>query len=310
MNHKQLETFIWVATLGSFRKTAVRLFTTQPAISSRIAKLEESLGVKLFERHSGSISLTAKGQQLLPFAEKLILMADRLKEEACGTETSSGVLRLGVSETIVHTWLSDFLSSVHHTFPRIDLDITIDVTANLRNELVSRSMDLAFLLGPISDYSIANIDLCSYPLIWAGSPALKLPQGRLPIDVLARRSIITYARNTRPFAEINAFLKGQVVEPARIFPSSSLAACKRMAVDGIGIGSLPMSCIGEEIAQGRLAVIPSTWAPSDLVFTASYSREPHDPLTAKIALLARAVAQAHGETSDNNYLSDLPTYFD
>ena len=63
MNLKQLETFFWVATLNSFRKTADRLCTTQPAVLSRIAALEQSLSVKLFERRAGTFSLTAKGQE-------------------------------------------------------------------------------------------------------------------------------------------------------------------------------------------------------------------------------------------------------
>lgn len=64
MNYKRLETFVWVATLGSFRKAAERLHTTQPAISARISGLEEELGVKLFEREGGSspIILTPKAK--------------------------------------------------------------------------------------------------------------------------------------------------------------------------------------------------------------------------------------------------------
>jgi len=61
---RQLETFVWEATLGNFRKTAEQLNTTQPAISTRIAGLEEMLNVKLFERDTGSVHLTAKGQEL------------------------------------------------------------------------------------------------------------------------------------------------------------------------------------------------------------------------------------------------------
>ena len=77
MNFKRLETFVWVATLGSFRKAAERQYTTQPAISSRIQALEEELGVKLFERDGGPgpVALTAKRKELLPYAEKLIFMA-------------------------------------------------------------------------------------------------------------------------------------------------------------------------------------------------------------------------------------------
>ena len=73
MNFKRIETFVLVATLGSFRKAAEQQYTTQPAISSRIAALEQELGVILFDRDSTPIVLTADGKELLPFAEKLVL---------------------------------------------------------------------------------------------------------------------------------------------------------------------------------------------------------------------------------------------
>jgi DNA-binding transcriptional LysR family regulator len=80
MNFKRLETFVWVATLGSFRKAAERQYTTQPAISSRIAALEEELGAKLFV--PGPVALTAKGKELLPYAEKIIFMSEQLRKRA------------------------------------------------------------------------------------------------------------------------------------------------------------------------------------------------------------------------------------
>jgi len=296
MKLKQLETFIWVATLGSFRKAANRLCTTQPAISSRISSLEESLGAKLFERGSGSIALTAMGHKVLPYAEKVLSMSDKLKEQAGAPDALSGVLRLGVSETIVHTWLSNFLNRVHQLFPLVDIEITVDVTTILRDGLIDRSLDLAFLLGPISDYNIENIDLCAYPLVWVASPMLGFPKGNVAIDRIAQESIITFSRNTRPFVEVRTYLQAESSEPARIFPSSSLAACKRMAIDGVGVGMLPLACIVSELKDGHLILIPSSWHPSDLVFTASYPRAPHNLLTERIAVLATVAAEEFGQS--------------
>lgn len=70
-NLKQLETFVWVAKLGRFLRTAERLNTTQPNISVRIAELETTLDVRLFERDAGSVTLTPKGQALLNYAERV-----------------------------------------------------------------------------------------------------------------------------------------------------------------------------------------------------------------------------------------------
>ena len=291
MNLKQLETFFWVATLNSFRKTADRLCTTQPAVSSRIAALEQSLSVKLFERRAGTFSLTAKGQELMPYATNMLLMADRLKEKAYETASLSGALRLGVSETIVHTWLPDFLNRVHLLYPNIDIELTVDVSANMRNELVNRKLDIAFLMGPISEYSIINVDLCAFELVWACCPKIDFPEGSVPLEQILKQPIITYARNTRPFAEIQNLFREEVLEPVRIFPSTSLAACKRMSMDGIGVGTLPITYIRNEVDEGLLKILPSTWKPSNLEFTASYPREPFNRMAERIATLAQETAK-------------------
>jgi DNA-binding transcriptional LysR family regulator len=296
MNFRQLETFVWVATLGSFRKAAKKLYTSQPAVSSRIAALESSLGVKLFSRHAGTFELTAKGVELLPYAQKMLIMADRLKERACESTSISGLLRLGVSETIVHTWLSEFFKRVHTEFPLVDIDFTVDVTATMRTELVNRTLDLAFLMGPISEFSIQNIDLCSFELAWVCSPDMPFSGSHVPIDEIVAQPVITYARNTRPFAEIQALSKEENVEISRLIPSTSLAACERMAIDGLGVGVLPVPLVEEAIQLGLLKRLRSSWYPSDLVFTASYPREPHNPLAERIALLAAEVAAEHTVT--------------
>ena len=75
---KQLEAFVWVADLGSFRKAADRLNTTQPNISSRIATLETLLGQTTMERDAGSVRLTSKGTQLLIHARKVLRAVDDL----------------------------------------------------------------------------------------------------------------------------------------------------------------------------------------------------------------------------------------
>ncbi len=294
LNLRQLETFLWVATLGSFRKTAERLHTTQPAISSRISKLEDSLGVKLFERNNGPIHLTTKGQELLPYAEKVLRMTETLRERA-ETSRLGGILRLGVSETIVHTLLPMFLAQLHETYSKIDVEITVEVTENLRNELVSRSLDLAFLMGPVSEYRIENLDLVAFPLAWVASPKLRISTDRkISINKLIDYPLLTYARNTRPYAEIIKYVRENGNEPARVFPSSSLAACLRMTIDGIGIGTLPRRMVEEELESGKLIEIPCSWKPMDLSFTASYATDPFNPVAEKAASLACEVAKEFG----------------
>ncbi len=298
MNFKRLETFIWVATLGSFRKAAERLYTTQPAISTRIAALEEELGVQLFERESGKTLLTSKGQELLPFAEKIVFMSEQLRKRADRVALLSGILRLGVSETIVHSWLPQFFRELHKAVPNLDVEITVDVTSNLRTGLMDRSLDLAFLMGPVSEPKMENRALCSFPLMWVASPDLKLPNRRLTLEELAAWPIVTYARNTKPFAEISQKFSQLDELPARFYSSSSLAACRRLTLDGIGVSTLPLSVIADELRSGQLVKLDTTWTPSQLEFTASYPSVPFNPVAELAANLAVGVSEDYSEPSE------------
>ena len=297
MNYKRLETFVWVASLGNFRKAAERLHTTQPAISARIAGLEAELGVKLFEREGGSspITLTSKGKELLPYIEKILYQTEQLRKRAGISNAYSGVLRLGVSETIVNTWLPDFLSRLHKDMPNLDVEMTVDVTANLTTSIKDRTLDLGLLMGPISEPNIINRELCTFSLSWVASPTLDLPDRLLYLEELAKWPIITYARATKPYIEINQKFRELDGPPAHFFASTSLAACRSLAIDSVGISTLPNIMITKELEAGTLRKIKAVWTPNDLTFTASYSDEPFNPIAEVATNIAVIAAQEYNK---------------
>ncbi|MFK8011412.1 MAG: LysR family transcriptional regulator, partial [Marinicellaceae bacterium] len=148
INFKQLEAFIWVSDLESFRRAAERLNTTQPNISARISSLEEALNTKLMERDAGSVRLNAKGEQLLPEARKILRSVENLIETAGQSKRIEGVIKLGVTEMIVNTWLRQFLKQVKDQYPNLRIELQVDLSDNLRPALFSRTLDLTFQNGP------------------------------------------------------------------------------------------------------------------------------------------------------------------
>ncbi len=292
MNLRQLEAYLWVARLGSFSKTAERLFTTQPAISSRITNLEDELQVRLFDRDGPKVRLTSAGRSLMTHAEQALGAVEAMRENAGGSLDVSGLLRLGASETIVQAWLPELLARLRTRYPSLDVELSVDVTANLRNELVDHALDLAFLMGPISEYTVSNVPLLQYPLVWATRPTKKLgKKPRMTLDEMKAYPILTYARNTRPYAEIDDAFRQRTGTPPRIFPSTSLSACQSMAQRGVGIGALPRDLIGDALANGELIEISADWTPQPLNFTASYIADPSRPIAAKVAEMAVEVAR-------------------
>lgn len=117
MNLRFLETFVWVARLKSFRLTAEKLFTTQASVSSRIAALEADLGVKLLLRDSRGVSLTPEGGKVLEYAERMLETAKAMKQSLDSDRAKVGRIRIGVMDTVIHTWMSALVAEPDRALP-------------------------------------------------------------------------------------------------------------------------------------------------------------------------------------------------
>ena len=112
------------------------------------------------------------------------------------------MLRLGVVETIAHTWLPAVIKGFNAAHPGVTLELDVDTTVGLRAALVERRIDAAFLMGPVSEPSIDNRPLARYPLAWIASPGLDLPDRPLDPAEIARVPVVTYSRHSRPYLQI------------------------------------------------------------------------------------------------------------
>lgn len=282
---------MWVADLGSFRKAAERLNTTQPNISSRIAGLEAILKVSLMDRDAGSVRLTTMGQELLGHARAVLKSTETLIEATKRPELYDGVLKLGVTEMVVHTWLREFLRVLKDRFPNIDVELTVDLSVNLHKELFARSIDLTFQNGPFHQQSSGNIDLGTYPLIWVASPSLALrTKCKVTIEDLANYPVLTHARDSILFEQVSAHFAPRRDLGVRLVPSSNLSACLHMTIDGMGIATLPAAMVGTELAAGDLYQIDYEWVPEGLHFLARYDEHKSPQFVVKAARIGNEVA--------------------
>lgn len=289
MDFRTLEAFVWIARLGSFRATAQRLYTTQPSISTRIASLERELGVQLFDRAGRRVSLTSKGRDLLGYAEGLLVLRGEMMQSVADPKAIQGTIRLGVVETIVYTWLPQLIEQLNQMYPAINLELDVDTSVNLTDKLLSHNIDIAFLMGPINQPDITNLDLCSYSLNWVASSGIILPPEPVPLERLASWPIITYPRLSQPHIEIQRLLE-RSSHRLRIHASSSLATIIRMTVDGIGISALPLEIVRDELEQGSLRSFLAEVEPPQLRFTASYGATLESPVSQTVATLATRIA--------------------
>jgi DNA-binding transcriptional LysR family regulator len=290
MELKEVEAFYWSATLHSFSKAAIRLDTSQPTISARIASLERHLSLHLFDRSGREAKLTSKGLEMLTWAERILSLHQQAVHAMCGSTGAEGIVRVGTSETIVHTWLPNFVQAFETQFPRLSLELTVDTTPNLRDGLAGQEIDLAFLLGPVPDPSIQSRALSIYKLSFVAAPRLGLLGRPVPIKELADVTIITYSRRTRPTIALTDLFRSSGMAPPRMITSASLSANIRLAIDGAGVAILPPALIQDEIASGRLGVVDVDIALDPLRFTVSYCKALSNPVSEAVANLAIEIA--------------------
>ena len=298
INLRTLETFYWVAQLGGFHRAAEKLHTTQPAVSARVAQLEQQLDTRLFERDKQGCHLTARGRQLLGYAERMLALRTEIVVAMTSPAELRGTVKLGVSETIVHTWLSHLLKRLHSQYPAITIEIDVDSSARLGDGLKDGRVDVALLLGPISAVNAINIPLCQYELSWVAAADFPLGAGPVTLPDLANLPIITFARDTKPYQQLASLFEKAGLHKVRMFANSSLSSIVRMTLDGIGVSAIPRHVIADQLAEGQLRLIESSDAMPSLAFTASYIERPDAPLSAVVAAIAAQAAEHYERRED------------
>ena len=297
IDFKTLETFLWVVRLGSFHGAAKKLHTTQPAISQRIAQLELAFGVKLLARESRNATPTQTGRQLLGYAERLLGLRAEMIANVRNPAAMRGVLRMGVSETIVHTWLPRFIQEVKARYPALSLEIEVDISPTLQARLLAQEIDLAFMLGPVSAPQVRNKLLCTNQIVFVASPALGVPNPASLAD-LAKFSIITFPRKSQPYEVVKALFDGFANShagrgdhaPLNLNTSASLGTVRLLAQEGLGVAVVPREIVQGELLSGALELITTDIVVPDLTFVAAYLSAPDNFIVERLSEIASEIA--------------------
>ncbi|WP_435655895.1 LysR family transcriptional regulator [Brucella pituitosa] len=291
IDFRTLETFWWVVTLGSFNGAAVKLGTTQPAVSQRIALLEQDFGVQLIVRDRRNVVPTAPGRKLMSYAERVMSMKTEMLTTISNPKAIGGVLRLGVTETIVHSWLPDLIRRVSYVYPNLDLEIQSDITFTMRTKLLNQELDLAFVMGPLNDSVLENRFLCDYPVAFIASPRLKVPKPATVSD-LAQFRIMTFPRKTQPYEVLRTIFNESNLPPVRIHSSNALMTLVPLALEGLGVIVVPPIIVEKQLRSGELEIIPTVDAEiPDVSFTATWMNSPDSMASELVADLAVELAR-------------------
>jgi len=150
MNIRDLKYLLAISETGNFSRAAERCHVSQPTLSGQVKKLEEKLGVSVFERTSKQIILTAVGEQILVSARKIIAEVERIDALAdAAIDPLSGRFRLGAFPTLASYLFPDMVKPINTCMPGLKLILVEEKTQNLIEKLKTGEIDAALLALPV-----------------------------------------------------------------------------------------------------------------------------------------------------------------
>ncbi len=267
-----LETLLWIARLGTFRAAAERLNTTQPAISARVREMEDQLGVALFRKEGRGMVLTAKGRELVRDCEPLFAGFERALLKASDFAGATGVVRLGAGEIAAATCLPGFVNAVEQDLPGVALEIEVDLTARMLQQVQAGRSDLVFLAGPVASPGLVTAAIGAVGLVWVASPATAAKGGfahALPVWSLPPNSPI--------HGVMRESLSANGVSPRGIATCNNVRLLVEIVLGGEGAAVLPEPMVRADLASGALVeVLPRP--ERGLRFEAAIRAREEDPL--------------------------------
>ncbi len=259
MDTLALESFVAVADEASFSRAAERLFVTQPAISKRIATLEEDLGVALFDRLGRQLSLTETGSSLLISARRILADLATSREAILSLgDHVAGQLRLATSHHIGIHRLPSVLKAFTQRYPDVELDLLFLDSELAIDKVTSGDIELAIVTLPESEHkALSNTLIWQDPLVIVAAPdhplCAKQRSRKHSVKALSEHPAVLPSRNTITRRILFDSLTPHPVRIKTALETNYLETIKMLVSVGLGWGVLPASMLDDTVCEVRVS---------------------------------------------------------
>jgi DNA-binding transcriptional LysR family regulator len=244
MDLREVRTFVAVADLGTVSKAAELLHITQPALSRRIAYLEDELGLKLFDRVGRRLLLTSEGAQLLTGCRGLLSYSRAIREQAEGLKRGdAGTLRVSSSPHLIEGLFPDFLREYAKRYPNVHVRLA-EVIGPRSFEMLERgethlAQSVVRALAP-DEHRFGSYPLAPMEMLAACHPHLKLGKnGSIEIQALAPHPLLQATDDFAMRRSFDSACRLAGFTPNYILESRSPHALLAMAQAGHGVAIIP-----------------------------------------------------------------------
>lgn len=179
LDNDQLRSFVAIVDTGSFTKAAERVNKTQSAVSMHVRRLEEQLGVSLFQKNGRGVRLSEDGDRLIDFAREIL----RIEASALlqvGQKGLAGRVKLGIPDDYAEPFLPAIMEGFSSRHPLVEISVVCEGSIALAERVRARDLDIALVTDCAA---IPGVEVVrEEPLAWIGSPKFRIEPGQ-PVPV-------------------------------------------------------------------------------------------------------------------------------
>ncbi len=263
MDLYKLKTFTTAALCLNFNQAAKQLNCAQSTVSVQIQALENEIGAPLFRRVKKKVLLTQAGEKMLGYAEKLLALEQEALADVSGRTGPCPTLALMVPEAMALTLLPPVMETFCRRYPGVGLDISNCSAGGLEHDLLTESVDLAFIFSrQINSNTLNQETLYTRRLRLAARPGHPLEgKGPLCAEDLKDQVLFLPKAGCGLGLEFRQMLFSGIIRPTAVMALTSIQAIKTCVMAGNAITLLPEDTMADDISMGKLRLL--NW-PEDL----------------------------------------------
>jgi len=259
-------------------------------MSSRISTLEEEVGVLLLDRRDKQFKLTVAGARFLVYAQKLLELQREVKAEMGSGATMAMSMRIGAIESVLHSWLIPWLEKLRADHPGLELELTVETTPILIDQMQRGTLDLVFAVMPVSAEGVRTHALPTMDMAFVGNPDVHKKRN-YKFPELAGMELLTFQQGSQPHVTLLDLFKMHRMEPKKMHAISSISAMVQLVQGGFGVALLPRAAFERLTGFARLKQLICDAKLPSLPIHASYRIDPGSKAVETVVQSAIAFAE-------------------
>lgn len=256
MTIRHLKIFIAVADCGKMRQAAEKLYISQPSVSQAIQELERYYNVQLFDRLSQKIYLTENGKQLLAYARHVVSAFEEMDLQMKNAGMNRH-LRIGGSVTVGTCLLNRVISLLEQEMPNIDDRVTVNNTTIIEDMLLKSELDVGIVEGVVKSGDLVKLPIYRDRLVIVAGKNHSLSQReQVCLEDLEGEAMISREEGSIERNQFEQLLTRKNITMKTAWNCTNTEAIKNAVENGRGVAIFSTMLVADEVASGKLKVLP------------------------------------------------------